>query len=66
MKKLILLISVIVLVSLFLILKPSFTRYSVYDNEVVEKIRLGYCLLFSKIHFSKLKKYAMTRPVYSN
>ena len=36
-------IAVVVLVLLFLIIKPSFTGYSVYNNEITEKVKLGYC-----------------------
>ena len=36
-------IAVVVLVLLFLIIKPSFTGYYVYNNEITEKVKLGYC-----------------------
>lgn len=56
----ILTIGILVLTLLFLILKPSFTGYSVYDN-FIEKNKLGYCptMQDEAISLSKEKGYEL-------
>ncbi len=66
-KQIIILIIAVVLISIFLIIKPFLTEFAVYSEDSGEKIKLGYCPTMQEeaISLSEKKDYELIRFEYA-